>query len=226
MNLRTSTYVALDEVARELWRLVETRGRSYAVTEVSCRYGMQASDVARDLDALLSSMMSAQASATSWSLRRISLPSWSRLRAISHRDWAELTKTLIAATIVEFGLRYLTLPRLSKALGLRLTFDTSEVENLEATATPRSQLSATQRQKAWAVDRLYACWPFPDTCLRRALVIGFRVRREQPLLRIGAPTEGEFIAHAWVETPSARFLALPQYASFHRSTLSVDRPVR
>jgi hypothetical protein len=70
-----------------------------------------------------------------------------------------------------------------------------------------------------ATARLYAVWPFGDTCLRRALVLGHHLRDQSPVLRIGVTAEKcePVAAHAWVETTDVTLLALPGY-----ETLSID----
>jgi hypothetical protein len=62
-------------------------------------------------------------------------------------------------------------------------------------------------------------WPFGDTCLRRALVLGHHLRDQSPVLRIGvtADRSEDVAAHAWVETTDVTLLALPGY-----DTLSID----
>ena len=50
------------------------------------------------------------------------------------------------------------------------------------------------------VDLLYGAWPRKNSCLRRALVLGYRIRDAHPVLLIGVSKEGgEIRAHAWIE---------------------------
>jgi hypothetical protein len=44
-------------------------------------------------------------------------------------------------------------------------------------------------------------WPFGDTCLRRCLVLGQRLRHLDPVLRIGVAVggDGSWSAHSWLE---------------------------
>lgn len=44
-------------------------------------------------------------------------------------------------------------------------------------------------------------WPAGDTCLRRCLLVGHRLRRLDPVLRIGVRRDetGVFQAHSWLE---------------------------
>ncbi len=48
-------------------------------------------------------------------------------------------------------------------------------------------------------------WPAGDTCLRRCLLIGHRLHRLEPVLRIGVRRDaaGRFSAHSWLEIDGA-----------------------
>ena len=111
-------------------------------------------------------------------------------------DLARTAAALLLAVVVESGLRTLSLPRLSRLLGVPL--DTSvqrEVEITHPVIVPR-----WARRRLVAARRALRYWPFGDSCLRLALVGGCLVRRLDPVLRIGvAKHEGEIKAHAWLE---------------------------
>ncbi len=50
-----------------------------------------------------------------------------------------------------------------------------------------------------ATDTVLGHWPFRDTCLRRSLVLGWRLRSLSPVLRLGvAEQDGAYQAHAWL----------------------------
>ena len=116
------------------------------------------------------------------------------LRDLSWRDRAEVVVIVAVAAVVEVGIRFMRLPRLAKMLGAEL--DTSPARGQRMTKPP----------PAWAVKRLELCrgvlrrWPGGNTCLRRSLVMGNRVRPLHPMLRVGvAKKSGELAAHAWLE---------------------------
>lgn len=208
--------MSLSGVAGEMWRCLERDGFEHAVEAVSRRYRVDYSVARQDLDALISEMAAVRARPGRQLLRQPSLPSFTRVGSLTLPAWIELGKAGAAAIAVELGLRLLPLPTLCDALGILLDFDDGTADDRDRQAASLDSPTGYSR-RAWAVDRVFARWPFPDTCLRRALVMGFLLRVEQPLLRIGAPADGEFIAHAWIETPTARYLAQPGYARFHRT---------
>lgn len=102
---------------------------------------------------------------------------------------------LVRMAAIEASLRTSTLPVTCARLGLRL--------DLEAPTAPPAPLVL----QPWARLRVRAAvavarrWPAGDTCLRRCLLIGHRLRRLDPVLRMGvrrAP-DGTFVAHSWLE---------------------------
>lgn len=100
------------------------------------------------------------------------------------------------ALVVEVGLATTTLPRLARLLGVRLVGDDGDDgRRLVRAASPRDWY----RRRRIAVDRVMRSWPFGDTCLRRALVLGHRIRPLRPVLVIGVRhDEGALAAHAWL----------------------------
>ncbi|MGH3870094.1 MAG: lasso peptide biosynthesis B2 protein [Pseudonocardiaceae bacterium] len=103
---------------------------------------------------------------------------------------------LAVACVVEVGLSISTLPRLTKLFGIRLVGDSDDGPTVRATdITPEW----FQRRSA-AVHRVLRHWPFGDTCLRRSLILGQRIRRLDPVLVIGVRHDehGKLAAHAWL----------------------------
>lgn len=103
---------------------------------------------------------------------------------------------LVVATVVEVGLRTTSLPRVCRWLGVRLDL-----------TTPATAVGSSPTLPRWAadsaavVDRVLRRWPMGETCLRRCLVLGHRLRGLDPVLRIGVRRgpAGEFLAHSWLE---------------------------
>lgn len=99
-------------------------------------------------------------------------------------------------TLIEAMLRRSTLPATCTRLGLRLDLRSASVPASEPVVLPR-----------WAMVPVRACvgvatrWPAGDTCLRRCLLIGHRLSRLDPVLRIGVRRDetGTFVAHSWLE---------------------------
>jgi hypothetical protein len=125
------------------------------------------------------------------------LSSWTRLRA---KDKLGLLKLAAWASLAEVAVRATSLPKLTRRLGIRL--DEIDVAGSPPASPPGPAAldRATIDRRAVAVDRLYRAWPRRHSCLRRAVVLGFYVRKAHPILRIGVAREGDDVrAHAWIE---------------------------
>jgi hypothetical protein len=121
---------------------------------------------------------------------------------------------IIVAVIVEVGLRYSTLPRLTWLLGVRLAQNPETQEEPDPAPPPDLPVSWIHR-RAVAVNRVFRHWPFDNTCLRRALVLGQRIRRLDPALVIGVRLDdtGTLAAHAWIAVAGVALDSLAtQYA--------------
>jgi Transglutaminase-like superfamily len=97
---------------------------------------------------------------------------------------------------IEVGLRTADLPAVCRHLGLRC--------DLQSAASPPDRpatLPAEARATVRACRAVAARWPAGDTCLRRCLLIGHRLRHLEPVLRIGVRRDphGVFSAHSWLE---------------------------
>lgn len=110
----------------------------------------------------------------------------------------EVCGVLVSAIVVEIALRTARLPRAARWCGLQL--------DLQAPPAPavldiRAPLPARARRSWRATDVVMTHWPWGDTCLRRCLVLGRRLRRFDPVLRIGVArtADGSVVAHAWLE---------------------------
>jgi Transglutaminase-like superfamily len=131
------------------------------------------------------------------------MTSQSRLRRYRQGllDLPAVLAALGVAIVVEIGLRVTTLPRLARALGAPL--DTEDPERDTApliTGQPSTlPLPAEAKRQVRATRLALRHWPFGDTCLRRALVSGQRLRRFNPTLHVGVAKVGsEVRAHAWI----------------------------
>ena len=123
--------------------------------------------------------------------------------------------TVALAFVVEAGVRLLPLPRLARALGVPLS-------SSPPMGGPRrgdlSILTPREQRRVWATDAVFRRWPFGDTCLRRALVLGRVLRHQQPVLRIGVARDQDVLAHAWVETSLLSIGSEPAYQTLTHST--------
>lgn len=116
-------------------------------------------------------------------------------------EWPTLVTVGAVAVAVEVGLRTMPLPRLSVLLGAPLDTN-SPIPNQDEV---RPIMPPWVRRQVKATARILRHWPWGDTCLRSALIIGHRVRALDPVLRVGvARVEGEVRAHAWLEISGVR----------------------
>lgn len=226
LNVHTGTYLSLTGSGARLWQLYEERGEGAAIAAASAEYDVPEERIRADLGFLRAEVQSLRARRERFALRPVGLPSPSRLVAVPFRGWRALLQTVIVAGVVEVGMRLLPLPQITRFVGMRLSFDRPGDEARPTAVVPNA-LSADDQLRVWATDRVFARWPFGDTCLRRALVLGFHMRRDAPSLRIGvreqayetgatetAAGTATIAAHAWVETARATLLALPGYEGF------------
>ena len=76
-----------------------------------------------------------------------------------------------------------------------------------AALTPRKQRGYWAA--TWALDR----WIYDGTCLRRAPVTGWFLRRHHPELHLGLIGDGETF-HAWIDAEGMRFNTVPVTGRF------------
>lgn len=132
---------------------------------------------------------------------------WPRHMRCTWRSWVQAAVSIPTAdirlalaaltvgTVVEAGLRCVSLPKLCRVGGIRL-------QPCDATK-PQPGLSPLQsehvRRVAHAVRRAYTKGPLPDSCLRRCLCAGFLLRRYEPRLVLGVRNPPRLEAHAWLD---------------------------
>ena len=118
---------------------------------------------------------------------------------------------------VEVGLPVLGFPRLLRLLRLPLRDSRSRPSTAVGDV-----LNPRQRAVADAVDLVVRVRPRAGRCLRRALILGWHLRSDAPVLRIGVEKErGVVSAHAWIEIggqPVADTDGLERFAPLGRST--------
>jgi hypothetical protein len=107
-----------------------------------------------------------------------------------------VAKVVTLVVFVEAGLRTMDIDRLARFLGVPL--ELGMTEGPDTHRQDESTLSAADKRAYWATGWVLSRWVFPATCLRRALVVGFFLRKHHPVLRLGLVRDGS-TAHAWVE---------------------------
>lgn len=112
------------------------------------------------------------------------------------RVGCELAHAAFWIAVVEVSLRTRDLPATCRTLGIGW-----DLQSPAPAATERAVLPRRTRPAVLAACVVAARWPAGDTCLRRCLLIGHRLRRLGPVLRIGVRRDaaGEFAAHSWLE---------------------------
>jgi Transglutaminase-like superfamily len=105
---------------------------------------------------------------------------------------------MVVLVVVESLVRWVSLPRLSRMLGVRVNLAPSRLDLQQIDLT---DLPARARRQLRCTRRVADAWPFSrGPCLRRALVTGHLLRDLDPSVRLGVAGTGDTIhAHAWVE---------------------------
>lgn len=126
------------------------------------------------------------------------------------RRWLNMSPALRSATLralcavpaIEVGLRICNLPYLCRQLGLCLITNESRESPPTRRAAPRAlDIEDAQRAAELALRK----WKHPANCLRRALLTGYLLRDERPLLEVGVRRRGASCeAHAWLTIGDVR----------------------
>lgn len=97
---------------------------------------------------------------------------------------------------VEVLLRTSDLPTTCRRLGVGCDLGSAAPPAVEPAVLPRRT-----RRTILACGLVVSRWPAGDTCLRRCLLVGHRLSRLHPVLRIGVrrDADGRFSAHSWLE---------------------------
>lgn len=103
--------------------------------------------------------------------------------------------------LIEVSLRRTTLPDTCRRLRVTLDLDGGEAGDVVPTGGVAARLPRWALPRVRAARLVAARWPAGDTCLRRCLLLGHRLRRLDPVLRIGVRRDasGRFGAHSWLE---------------------------
>lgn len=121
-----------------------------------------------------------------------------KLGAVTPREVLTTLHVLALITFVELTIRWVSLPRLTRLLGVRLDLGSASPPSRPyrlSTLPPRA------RRRLRCTRRVANHWPFSaGPCLRRSLVAGRLLRDLDPSLRLGVAGSGdELHAHSWLE---------------------------
>jgi hypothetical protein len=123
------------------------------------------------------------------------------LRLVLHMPWwrkVEFAVVVSLAAASEVAVRVLTLPRAARLFAVHLG------SGSEPQMAP--ECSSTATLPPWAVRRLAVVqavmrhWPIDGVCLRESLVAGQRLRRLDPVMKVGVKRGAAGVtAHAWLQ---------------------------
>jgi len=217
LHVPSGTYLRLDASATEILDLVREEGRSGAAVTLSERHGLDpdvaAADVANVVEAVGGSRASAVHSGRRPDVRGVStvFGEWARLPTPAMLAAVEIG-VMIAA--LEVALRIFPIDAIANRMGVPLADLGSAGQG--APVLDLDRLSDREVLRFGAVDWVLARWVFDATCLRRALVYGWVLRRRSPKLHIGLVPGGEVTAHAWLVVDGCTVGALGEVESFSR----------
>ena len=124
----------------------------------------------------------------------------STLGTVVRMSWSqrvEFAKVCMLALACEVLIRARPLPEVARLFGVSLRPEPSH----ETSEPLEGDLPGWALLRLRMTGLLMRRWPVDGTCLRRSLVAGQRIRRLNPVLRIGVATgtTGSLDAHAWLE---------------------------
>jgi hypothetical protein len=205
LHVPSGTYLRLDANATVVFDLLSEHGEVPAAADaLASRYGIPVERARDDVNSVVTALGNRRASRASAARR----PTLAGVADVGRQWWAlpgdfrlPVVKVAAAVASVEMGLRVLDLGRLADLLSVPLADGLTEppVEGADLAG-----LTPAEQRTYWATGWVLHRWPFPDTCLRRALVNGYFLRRRHPVLRLGLIGDGE-TTHAWIEAEGMTF---------------------
>ncbi|WP_051400084.1 lasso peptide biosynthesis B2 protein [Haloechinothrix halophila] len=111
------------------------------------------------------------------------------------RFGVEAARAVVTLLVIEVCLRTGGVDTACARLGLRSDLTSARQPRAGHVVLPRRTKTPVR-----ACCAVASAWPAGDTCLRRCLLLGHRLRQLDPVLRIGVRREDAvFAAHAWLE---------------------------
>lgn len=202
LHVASGTYVRLDGSAGAILDLLGEEGDEAAAAGVlAARYGIDPARAAADVRTVIDTLARLRPSRPARPPRP-SLPGTvRRLRewwGLPLADRMAVTRAAVVLCAVEVGLRVTDIRHLATVFRVPLADRPSPGGVDGPVPSDLSELSPAEQRRCRAVDWVLARWVLPGTCLRRALLTGFALRRRRPRLRLGLTADG-VTAHAWVE---------------------------
>ncbi len=207
LHLRSGTYLSLDRSAARIVDLLnEVPDPRHAAEALSRQFDVPFEQALGDVGAVAAAVQGMSAPRTNRGRRptvaglRVVTRSWRRMPARSR--WTTVQVTLVFVAL-EVGLKTIRVARLARWMQVPLATDQSPPpltgeEDLTG-------LSASEHRAYEAVRWVLSRWLYDGTCLRRALALGFVLRRHHPVLRLGMTDDAGPVAHAWIEVGGRAF---------------------
>jgi hypothetical protein len=188
---------------------------------LSRRFGISLEQALGDVGAVVAAVKGMSAPRTSRGRRptvagvRVVTRSWLRQ---SWRYRLAIFEVALVVAVIEIGLKLRNVSQLARLMGVPLATS----ESPQPAIGPDDLRGLTEREQRlyWAMSWVMARWLYDGTCLRRALVLGWFLRRRQPVLRLGMLDHDATIAHAWIEVGDRAFNAQPVTSIFSSDVTS------
>lgn len=140
-----------------------------------------------------------------------------RVAQLPPRELLTMTRVALVVMLVEMLIRWVSLPRLSRLLGVRINLEPSGRHASDQ--LPLDELPPWAQRAVRCTSRVTRTWPFcSGPCLRSALVGAHLLRSLEPAVRIGITGVGHGLsAHAWIEIDERPLEAVGAFSAFQRS---------
>lgn len=207
LHIRSGTYFGLDGSAARIVELLnESPDVEAAATALAEEYGIPFERALIDTNAVVDAVNELSATRTSRGRR----PTVAGIRMMTqwwwHQQWPYRVATfevVIVVIVVELGLRIADISRLAR--WMRVPLATDEASPPSIRPDDLAGLTSHEQRVHWAVHWIMEHWLYDGTCLRRALVFGWFLRRRKPVIRLGMLDDQEAVAHAWLEVEGRTF---------------------
>jgi hypothetical protein len=216
LHIPSGTYLGLDRSAARIVELLnEDPDPEHAASVLAQRFGVPFDQALGDVSAVVAAVKGMSAPRTGNGRR----PTVAGVRVVTRSWWrqpwryrlATLEVTLVVA-VTEIGLKISDVSRLAR--WMRVPLATDQAIPPAIGPDDLSILTERERRVHWAVYWVMARWLYDGTCLRRALVFGWFLRRRGPVLRLGMLDDQAALAHAWIEVRGRAFNAQPVTGTF------------
>jgi hypothetical protein len=216
LHVPSGTYLRLEGSASDIVDLlVEFGAAGPAAQALAARYSLPSTQADADVASVVTAITGLQANRASRPRRPTGSGSLHVLRAwlrLPPRRMVADTKAVVAVLAVEVGLRTSDLEQVVRRFRVPLASGSVPATRVDDNANVAT-LSVREQRHYWAATWALDRWLYGGTCLRRALVTGWFLRRHRPELHLGLIGDGG-TSHAWIEAQGMSFNAVPVTGRF------------